>query len=142
MKFLKQRALKKWREKTLDQIDDRVQSEVAVHTQYIVQAQKAGEVARMIVANTDIPFEHCPYIEAIGGQVKIYNGSRELVHHLAKKLHLTFRKEFKKWAGSMTYTCELMGANIAINDIKNVPHCEIHKITKRETITTYEIECQ
>ena len=141
MKLLKQRALKKWREKALKTIEDRVQSEVATHERYIREAQEAGRVAEILVKNTDIQFESMPYIEAIGGQVRIWHGSRELVHHLAKKLHLTFKKEFKTYMGSMTYVAELGNATIEISDIKNIPHCEIIKVTEVKEVTTYELKC-
>jgi len=136
---LKTRQLKKWRNEALKQIAEKVKEEVTTHGEYIRQALKAGELAKRIVEVSEIEFR--PHIEAIGGEVNIHYGNRELVHHLAKKLHVTFRKDFRPHAGTVTYTAEVGEATLNIYDIKDVPRCTITKTTKIEEVTRYEIAC-
>jgi len=139
--LLEKRKMVKWRKETVERIDDKVEDEVAAHERFIAQAKKAGEIAKLIVQKTDMRFNY-PQIEAIGGEITIYDGTRNLVHHLAKKLRITFLKDFRKYGGSMMYHTKINGTTLKIRDIKDIPHCKIVKKTAVQEVTTYEITCK
>lgn len=139
--FLEKRRMTKWRKEVLERIDDMVTKEVANHERYIAQAIEAGRIARLIVKKTNIRFDY-PYIEAIGSEVKIWDGTRELVHHLAKKLHVVFFKDFQSYRGSMSYRAIIDGVKFVVKDITDIPHCKIVKKTDITETTSYELICE
>jgi len=131
-----------WKEKALERVRRTTREEVKTHMGFVRGAKMAGKVAETIIEVSDIPLE--PYIEAIGAEVNIYDAENKLVHHLAKKLHITFKKYFSHKYGTLSYATEIDGVKVRIANIKDPPKCKIIAKKRKETVevTTYELVCK
>jgi hypothetical protein len=132
--------LEEWREETLASLRRREKDSMESFLKYMEGYKKANQVAMLIVQKTQLPIDFIQ-VSGIMAEVRVIAGSNQLVHNLAKQLHLTFKKCFCESDGTMSYITKIEGVTVSISSVKDIPHCTVTFKNKRITTRSYQIEC-